>query len=372
MLQKLILERKFLRNINFGILFIAILIVGFGCLNIYAAVGGSAVKLQIAWLLISLLFLYAILLIDSSTIMRITPIFYWANILLLIYVDLFGNVVNGARGWIGIGSRALQPSEFAKVAMIMMLAKKLDDMEGKINNIKNFFILAFYAIIPMGLIVIQPDMGMTMVSFFIVLGIFFIAGLDLRIIFGGITALVALVAVLWNSSLMEAYWKKRLTIFLHPESDQLGAGLQLIQSMTGIGSGGIFGNGVKTGTKAMSGFVAQFVPENNTDFIFAMVGEKWGFIGGTVLLFLYFLLLAQIIRASKKSKDLFGSLVCIGVFSSLLFSIIENIGMTIGVMPITGITLPFMSSGGSSMLSNFIALGLIMNIGMRSKKINFI
>jgi rod shape determining protein RodA len=188
---------------------------------------------------------------------------------------------------------------------------------------------------------------------------------------GGLIALVVLIVGIWNSGIMPFYWKKRLTIFLNPESDELVYGLQLIQSQIGIGSGGVTGNGAKLGDRAVSGFVSQFVPEAHTDFIFSMVGEKWGFIGGIALLILFFILLYKIIKIARRSKDIFGNVICVGVFSSFLFSIIQNIGMTIGILPITGITLPFMSYGGSSLLTNFIALGLVLNVGMRKKKINF-
>lgn len=376
MINKIGVDRKLIRYFDFGIVLIAILIVLFGCINIYDATvnksGTSTVKLQLLWLVVGLVVIYLMVIVDYTVLTNYAWLIYWAGILLLIYNDLTSKVVNGAAAWISIGSRAIQPSEFAKLGMIIMLAKKLEDMEGNINNIKNFFILVFYALVPMALIVIQPDMGMTMVCFFIVLGIFFIAGLDLRVIFGGLASLAVLVAVLLsNSTILPAYMKKRLTIFLNPESDELGYGLQLIQSQIGIGSGSIFGSGTKFGLNAGAGFVSNYVPEAHTDFIFSMVGEKWGYIGSVALLLLYCFLLFRIMRIAKRSKDLFGTVICVGVFSSFLFSVVQNIGMTIGIMPITGITLPLMSYGGSSMLTNFMALGLVINVGMRRKKILF-
>ncbi|WP_139905170.1 rod shape-determining protein RodA [Clostridium thermarum] len=375
MLDKLTIDRKLIKYFDFGLILVAILIVLFGTINIYNATmtkyGIYYAKLQLMWLAVGLAVLYVVVIVDYTILSNYASLIYWAGVLLLLYNDLTSKAVKGASAWISIGSRAIQPSEFAKLGMIIILAKKLDDMEGNINNIKNFFILTFYAAVPMALIVIQPDMGMTMVCFFIVLGIYFVSGLNLKVIFGGLTAIVVMIVSVWNSGLMPTYWKKRLTIFLNPESDELGYGLQLIQSQIGIGSGGIFGSGAKVGERAGSSFVSQFVPEAYTDFIFSMVGEKWGFIGALTLLILYSILLYKILKIAKRSKDLFGSIICIGVFSSFLFSIIQNIGMTIGIMPITGITLPFMSYGGSSMMTNFIALGLVVNVGMRKKKINF-
>jgi rod shape determining protein RodA len=375
MLEKLKIDRKILKQLDITVIMISIIIVIFGSINIYSAtarrVGASYLKLQLAWLVISLIFLYIILLLDYSILANYASLIYWGAIALLLYNNFFGKVINGAQGWIKIGSRAIQPAEFAKLGMIIILAKKLDDMEGNINNPKNFFVLCFYAFIPMFLIVIQPDMGMTMVCFFIVLGIFFIAGLNLKIILGGLAGVATTIALIWNSSVMQEYWKKRLTIFLNPEADELGFGLQLIQSKIGIGSGHFLGQGAKIGKDSAAGFVAQFVPEAYTDFIFAMVGEKWGFIGAIFLLVLYSIMLYRFILIARRSKDIFGTIICIGVVSSFIFSIIQNIGMTIGIMPITGITLPLMSYGGSSMLTNFMAIALVLNVGMRRKKINF-
>jgi rod shape determining protein RodA len=371
MFEKLKINGKLLKELDFTAIVIAIIIVLFGAINIYSATrlkfGISYFKLQVAWLFIGLGLLYFILLFDYALVANYAGLIYWSSIIFLVINDTMGSVTNGARSWISLGSRGIQPSEFAKIAMIIMLAKKLDDMEGNINNIKNFFILCFYALLPMALIVIQPDMGMTMICFFIVLGIFYIAGLNSRVILWGLASVVVLIGIIWNSPLMAHYWKVRLTSFLNPEADELGSGLQLLASMTGIGSGGILGKGFLKGTQIAGGFV----PEAHTDFIFSVVGEEWGMIGAMALLIIYGVLILRFIRISIYSKDIFGSILCTGVIASYMFSIVQNIGMTIGIMPITGITLPLMSYGGSSILTNFMAIGLVLNVGMRKKKINF-
>lgn len=375
MLEKLKLNRKLLKELDFGILVTTIIIVIFGSINIYSAsqsfgagAGVHYFKTQLMWLAVGLAVVYIILLIDYNTILGYANIIYWFSIFLLLLNDfVFKHTINGASSWMKIGSYSMQPSEFAKLAMIIMLAKKLNDMEGNINNIKNFFTLLLYALIPMLLIVIQPDMGMTMVCFFIVLGMFFAAGLNLKVIFGGLAGLAGAVAIIWNSPLMQEYWKSRLLSFLHPGNDELGIGLQLDMSKTAIGSGGLWGSGFLKGAMTSGGRV----PEANTDFIFSALGEEWGFIGAIVLLFLYGIIIFKLIKIAKTSKDTFGSILCVGVISSMLFSIYQNIGMAIGIAPISGLTLPFMSYGGSSMLTNFMALGLALNVGMRRKKINF-
>jgi len=368
-LQKLKLSKKLLRELDYGTIIFAICIVIFGCINIYSATnknyGTKLVKMQIMWFIVSIAVMYVLLVFDYMLIENYAVIIYWAGVALLIYGDVFGTVVNGARSWINVGIGTLQPSEFAKIGMIIMLAKKLDEMEGKINEPKNLLTLMFYVAVPMILIIIQPDMGMTMVSFFIVLGIFYCIGLNQKVVIGGLTSVLLLIVGVWNSPIMKPYWKGRLTSFLHPEDYAQTSGLQVIQSKLAIGSGGIFGGGFGKGVQFNS------VPENHTDFIFAVLAEEWGLIGALVLLLLYGLLIYRLIKIAKESKDIFGTVLCVGFISNLLFSIMQNMGMTMGLMPITGITLPFMSYGGSSLLTSFMALGLVLNVGMRRKKINF-
>ena len=240
-------------------------------------------------------------------------------------------------------------------------------MEGDINNPRNFLTLTTYASIPMILIIVQPNLGMTLICFFITLGMFFISGLNLKVIIGGFLSAIPISLFIWFSGIMKTYQKDRILVFLNPEAYQMDAGFQLMQSIIGIGSGGLLGAGFLKGIQASGGFI----PEAHTDFIFAAVGEEWGLAGSIFLLLLYGIIIYRMIKLAKESKDLMGRLICIGTASAFLFSILQNIGMTIGVMPVAGITLPFMSYGGSSILANFISLGLVLNVSMRKNKINF-
>lgn len=331
---------------------------------------GFAFK-QFVWLIISLVVLYIFLSIDYTIMMNYVPLFYWGSVILLIATMFFGSEINGAKGWIRLGPLSLQASEIAKIGIILMLAKKLDEMDGKINDVKNFFTLVFYTAVPVLFIIIQPDMGMTMVCFFIVLGIFFVAGLDMKIIGGGLASLVIAIIVVINSSFIPAYQKSRFTGFLNPEADYAGNGYHLTQSLIGIGSGGILGSRPSLKADAATGYAAQNVPEVHTDFIFSAIAEQLGLLGAAFLLILYGFLIYEMISIARTSKDICGSVICVGIVSYFLFAILQNIGMTIGLLPITGITLPLISYGGSSLLTTVISVGLVLNVGMRRKKIHF-
>jgi len=370
------LDSRLIKEIDKTALISLILLISYGILNIYlctkGAYGLSFAKQQFFWFMLSIVALYFLMAVDYKIIYDYVPIFYWGVVILLILTKVpgIGIVVNGARGWINLGIGHLQPAEFAKLGIILMFAKKLEDMEGKVNEVKNFFILAFYAAVPVIFIVTQPDMGMSMVCFFIVLGIFFTIGLDMRIISGGLATLVLLIAIVWNSGVIEPYQKARFAGFLNPEADNANT-YHLTQSEIAIGSGGVLGSRPSLNIDGSSGFAAQNVPEIETDFIFAAISEQWGLLGAILLLVLYGFLIYKMISIARTAKDIFGSVICVGLVSYFLFAIFQNIGMTIGLMPITGITLPLISYGGSSLLTTVMSVGLVINVGMRRKKIHF-
>ena len=376
MLKQFKLDSRLIKEIDKTALSSLILLILYGILNIYLCTKGgyglSFVKQQFFWFMLSMIALYFLMAVDYKIIYDYVPIFYWGVVILLILTKVpgIGIVVNGARGWINLGIGHIQPAEFAKLGIILMLGRKLDDMEGKINEVKNFFILTFYAAVPVVFIVTQPDMGMSMVCFFIVLGIFFTIGLDMRIISGGLATLVLLIAIVWNSGVIEPYQKARFAGFLNPEADNANT-YHLTQSEIAIGSGGILGSRPSLNIDGSSGYAAQNVPEVETDFIFAAISEQWGFLGGILLLVLYGFLIYKMISIARTAKNIFGSVICIGIISYFLFAILQNVGMTIGLMPITGITLPLISYGGSSLLTTVMSVGLVINVGMRRKKIHF-
>ena len=375
------LDFKLIREIDKTLLISIILLVLFGILNIYlctkAGVGNITdpyyfVKKQITWFIISIVAMYILVSIDYSIIFQYVPILYWFSIILLVcvWIPKVGKTINGARGWIKLGI-SIQPAELAKFALILMVAKLIHEMDGEINDVKNFFKIVFYAIIPVGLIAIQPDMGMTMVCFFIVLGIVAAAGFNRKIIAGGLIALAIGIVIIINSGLLPSYQITRFTAFLDPEKENSDAGYQLNQALIGIGSGGILGSQPSLEADGTTGYAASNVPEIQTDFIFTAIAEQCGLIGALVVIVLYSIIIFRMVKIARKAKDLFGSLVVLGMVSYLLFAITENIGMNIGLMPITGITLPMVSYGGSSLLTTLMAMALVLNIGMRKKKIHF-
>ena len=373
MLSKFKIDFKKLKEIDKVMLFSMIALMIFGIINIYLAssaeYGTLFLKRQSLWFIVCLVALYFVVAIDYTLLKSYTPLFYWGSILLLIVTIFIGTDINGARGWIRLGPLSFQPSELAKMATIMMLGKTLEEMNGTINEWKNFLTMAFYAIVPAVFIVIQPDMGMTMVLFFIVVGIFFIGGLDLKIIGGGLLSLLLVVIIVWNSGVIQPYQKKRITSFMNPESDTSESGYQLRQSLISIGNGGAFGLKGSAAKDKTVGYAAQYVPEVQTDFIFASIGEQWGLAGAAFLLLLYGLLISKMIAIGRTAKDTFGSIICVGLVAYFLFALLQNIGMTIGLMPITGITLPLLSYGGTSLLTTVMSIGLVLNVGMRRKKI---
>ncbi|MBN1069529.1 rod shape-determining protein RodA [Clostridium botulinum] len=380
MLKKYKLNFISLKKLDFKLLITLVTLISFGIINIYLCTKGGVfndpflfTKKQLIWFFISLISMYLFLAFDYRIIYGYVPIIYWITIVLLIAVWIpgIGTTIKGERGWIDLKFFLLQPSEVAKFSIILMLAKLLYDINCNINNWGNFRKIFLYVALPMGLILIQKDMGMTMVCFFIILGMMYIAGLDAKIILGGFATLVLTIALLWNSGLIFQHQKDRIMEFLNANSNTTGKGYQLYQGLISIGSGGLFGYSLSLDPEVSPGYAGTNVPEVQTDFIFTAIAEQWGFIGALFLLFLYGLLIMQILKIARKARDKFGEFICVGMASYILFATTQNIGMTLGLLPITGITLPFISYGGSSLFTTMISIALILNIEIGTKKLAF-
>ncbi len=364
-------DRKLIKNIDLGIVLSTILLIIYGFLSISSAThiagGGSMgmLKIQIIAFILGLIAILMILFIDYRTLGDYYLLVYGANIFLLVLVLIIGYSTKGTKGWINLGFISMQPSEIVKLGFILTFAKHLEKKKGKLNNLINIFTAVMHLGLIIGLILLQPDFGTALVFVFISVFMLFAAGISYKMVAGVFSVFLISLPVMWN--LLKQYQKDRILVFLNPELDPMGAGYNVIQSETAIGSGQFFGKGLFKGTQNNLGFI----PERHTDFIFSVIGEELGLIGALILLMLFMWLLLRCIRIAKVSKDDYGMLVCVGILSMFLFHILVNIGMTIGLMPVTGIPLPFISYGGSSLLTNMAAIGLVLNVGMRRQVIRF-
>lgn len=292
------------------------------------------------------------------------PIYIVCN-LLLIAVLIFGSTAKGAQSWIKIGPVRFQPSEFVKIGVIISVSKFIEKNHEKINQPFTLIKILVFAFIPVILILLQPDFGTAIVFVFFIFVMLFVANLDWKyILYAAIAGIISL-PILWFS--LSDYQKNRIFDFLDPTRDAMGSGYQVIQSKIAIGSGQIFGMGLYNGNQTQFGFL----PEKHTDFIFSVIGEELGLIGGLILILLYFVLLFRLIKIAKNSKDIYGSLMVTGFAAMMLFHILENVGMTMGLMPVTGIPLPFISYGGTFLLSNMICIGLVLSVGMKREGLSF-
>ena len=429
-----------LRNItNFDyLLFLAVIALSvIGILFIYSSgvnsdgisVSNEYIK-QLIWVSSGLVLLFAVAVYGYTKIADRSLLLYVITMLLLVYTRLFGKNVKGATSWIGIGDFGIQVSEFAKIIYILFLAWYLSRSQNE-PELRRFIKAAVIMVIPMFLILLQPDLGTASVYLPIFLIMCFIAGVPLRYVFGllglasctlvftllplwettilrrpslavkifgnkniallvifsfiaaaviavigylllkkryyywmsyilGIGA-VSLFGALAGSRVLKDYQMKRLIVFLDPNIDPRGAGWNILQSMTAIGSGGRYGLGFLKGTQSHY----RYVPEQSTDFIFSILAEEWGFLGGLLVFGLYAIIFFRILRVIKKTNDLFGKLIAAGVIGMFFFHFIVNIGMVMGFMPITGIPLLFLSYGGSSLWTAMIAVGLVIGISLR-------
>lgn len=382
-------QKKYFKNIDFFLLFLIILITGFGIIGIalatrsplegaedvISAIGSfnlQQVKLQILWLVTGLVIMGVVISVDYHIITDISVYFYWIVVGLLIAVELFGSIGGGAQRWIAIGPFRMQPSEFTKITVILMLARIMaKEEESGVNNLKTIIRLVLALGVPLGLILKQPDLGTSMVLVVIFVGMIFAAGIKYRYLLIAFGLGIAAIPVAWYTFL-DDFQKKRILVYLNPGTDPLGDGYHVLQSIISIGSGQITGQVGRDGLLSAN-LLSQldFLPTKDTDFVYSAVTEALGFVGGITIIVLFYLLLMRTMRIARRSRDALGSYICVGVGSMILFHVFENIGMAMGIMPITGIPLPFMSYGGSSMWTNMIAFGLVLNVGMRRQKIKF-
>ena len=302
---------------------------------------------------------------DYKMLQRYGNRLYVFNIIMLLAVMFLGHSALGAQRWIQLGPITLQPSEFSKIIMIVSLAAMLEDKIGKLNNLHDLLPVAAYVGLPFLLVMKQPDLGTSLVFMAIFLGMIFASGVNLRLLGSIFAAGIACMPILWH--FLKDYQKMRIMVFMDPNVDPLGSGYHIIQSKIAIGSGMLFGKGLFGGTQSQ----LNFLPENHTDFIFAVVGEELGFIGAAFLLVLYLIVLWRGVKIARDASDTFGMLLAVGITSMLAFHVLVNVGMTMGIMPVTGIPLPLMSYGVSSLTTNIMSIAILLNIERRKQKLVF-
>jgi rod shape determining protein RodA len=355
-------------------------------------------KYQIIWVIIGSVLLITVYFLPNKLYYDFSYVLYTLSILLLIAVLFFGTSGSGAQRWLQIGPFRFQPSEFAKITVLLATARYLSKPKTDINRLKPFVVASFIFILPFLLIIKQPDLGTSLAFLALILPVYFWAGLESGKLFFLTAPFLVLIAsfnfyfflivmlviivylyfaqrtlitkiliffvnifvglitpFLWNQ--LKDYQQNRIKTFFNPEADPLGAGYQIIQSKVAIGSGGLLGKGFLEGSQTQ----LRFLPEQHTDFIYAVIGEELGFMGTITGLALFTLLLISAISIASLQKSRFNSIICIGIATLIGFHMIVNIGMTIGLFPVTGLPLPFISYGGSAMLTNLIMVGILLN-----------
>lgn len=317
---------------------------------------------QIGFLAVGLLLMFLMSLIDYHRLLDIVPWAYGISIVSLVAVKLVGQKVLGARRWINLGGGIhFQPSEWVKLVLIVAVARYFWNLGGRElgwNDIGKAFALVC---IPMGLVLIQPDLGTSLTYVPVLACGLFLGGIRFKQAAILVVIFALLGGIAWKSGkLLKPYQKARLTAFMDPDSDPRGSGYQIRQSLIAVGSGGIWGKGANKGTQTQG----DFLPIPYTDFIFAAFSEEHGFVGALGVLLLYFLILMRLIQNAQTASDLPGAYIIMGVVAVIVFQIAVNVGMVVGLMPVTGIPLPLMSYGGSSVLFTFLALGIVMNVRM--------
>ena len=329
---------------------------------------------QLLWFLMGLVAMTAVLYIPYDDWPKYTKHLYVLNLIMLGAVLVMGHAAGGAERWINIGGFRFQPSEFAKIIIIITLADFLSKREGQLRNIKELIPCFIFVSVPMLIIVVQPDLGTSLVFIAIMFSMLFMASTRITLVLGVFfSGLAAAIGLVWSHLRfgtwlpLEEYQLKRLTIFLDPSSDPLGAGYHVVQSQIAIGSSGLWGKGLLCGTQSF----LEFLPIRHTDFIFSVLAEEFGFFGAIALLLLYGIFLYRAVRIAAEAKDTYGTLLATGVVGMITFHILVNVGMAVSIMPVTGLPLPLFSYGGSHMITNMIAIGILLNVYLRRQKIIF-
>ncbi len=362
------MDRKVWRDFDWVLLAATLLLIGLGIAVIYSATINTpdledTASRQITHALIGLALMFVVAALDYRLLESFQKPIYFVMLAALALVFLVGEITHGSRRW--IGTKSFQPSELAKVLIVVVLAKYLADHADKVGRLHHVLLSLIYVIPPMLLIYLQPDLGTAVVIAVIWLAMIVAAGIPLWQL--GLLSLVGALStpIMWAS--LEDYMRLRIVTFLDPGRDPLGTGYNINQALIAIGSGGWLGQGFARGSQSQ----LHFLRVRHTDFVFSVLAEELGFVGAAILFGLLIVLLWRILRAASLSRDTFGYLLAWGVATVIFFQSIVSIGMNLGLVPTTGIPLPFICSGGSSLITFLIGLGLVQSVIMRHRKLDF-
>ena len=366
------MKKNILKNMEWKVLICAAILCTIGLVALYSASLSANLdefKKQVIWLVISVIVMIIVINIDYEAFVKISPILYAISIILLIAV-LFTKKINGATAWFQFGTFSFQPSEFAKIATILFLSFVINNIQRKgkneINKPLKLLLAMSVVFVPMLLLMREPDYGMCAVYMVAMISILFVSGLDKRYIITAILIVAIMIPVAYNF-LLPKYAKTRIDVFLNPDLDPKGSGYNIIQSKLAIGAGGLTGMGLANGNQTQLGYLYP----KTTDFIFSVIGEEMGFVVAATIIITNVILITKSIYIAKTAKDNEGSYIAAGITGIFLFHLLENVGMTMGIMPITGVPLLFVSYGGSSLISSLICIGLLLNISGRRQKTIF-
>jgi rod shape determining protein RodA len=357
------IDRRLLQNVDWVLLGVIIALAGLSVITLSSLhvgrAGGTVALRQLMWFGVGMVALLAVASIDYKRMVRVAPAVYLAGLAALVAVFVVGRTVSGARRWILLGPMSVQPSEVFKFCFVLMIAWFLTSRWAQPVSKTTLVLVAPLLLIPLGLIIKQPDLGTALLLVPVLVALLVGAGMRLRLLGGlGLAALSAM-PLAWFA--LKEYQRERILVFLDPFRDPLGSAYNVIQAKIAIGSGQLLGKGVAGATQSQ----LAFLPERHTDFIFAVFAETWGFVGCLVLLTCYTLLILRGFDIAASAREPVGRLVALGVTALFATQVIVNVGMVTGLLPVVGIPLPLMSYGGTSMLVSLMTLGLLLSVRMR-------
>lgn len=363
------IDRALIKNIDWSLPGLALVICLIGVLNIYSAgysLSYSALSQdppylkQFRWIMVGLVAMITAALIDYRILNRYAYVIYLGSILLLVLTFLIGKTSQGAQRWLVLGGLNVQPSEMIKLTLILALGRYFSDKRiPRGLGLREMVIPLCLVLLPVGLILKQPDLGTAMIVLLITGPVFLLRGINLKTLLAGSLGFLFILPFGWF--FLKDYQRERLLNFFGPERDPLGSGYHIIQSIIAVGSGGLTGKGYLQGSQTQ----LKFLPEQQTDFIFSVLAEEWGFLGGVVVCFLFFILISKGIKIAYDARDILGSLIAFGVSLLIAWGVVINMGMVMGIVPVVGIPLPFLSYGGSAIVVSLFGVGLLMNINAR-------